>query len=49
MLHTDIMTMEDGVSSRAVTRLLTMIGLTGDRTRDLLSIRRPLYRRTEKA
>jgi hypothetical protein len=36
-------------SSRAVTRLHTMIGLTGYRSRDLLRIRRALYRLTEKA
>jgi hypothetical protein len=35
-----------GGSSRAVTRLDTIIGLTGYRTRDLLRIRRVLYRRT---
>jgi hypothetical protein len=40
---------EGGGSSRAVTRLHTMIGLTGYRTRDLLRIRRTLHRRTEKA
>jgi hypothetical protein len=40
---------EGGGSSRAVTRLHTMIGLTGYRTRDLLRIRRALYRLTEKA
>jgi hypothetical protein len=39
---------EGGGSSRAVTRLHTMIGLTGYRIRDLLCIRRALYRRTEK-
>jgi hypothetical protein len=40
---------EGGGSSRAVTRLHTIIGLTGYRTRDLMRIRRALYRRTEKA
>jgi hypothetical protein len=40
---------EGGSSSRAVTRIHTMIGLTGYRTRDLLRIRRALYRRTKKA
>jgi hypothetical protein len=40
---------EGGGSSRTVTRLHTMIGLTGYRTRDLLRIRRVLYRLTEKA
>jgi hypothetical protein len=40
---------EGGGSSRAVTRLHIMIGLSGYRTRDLLCIRRALYRRTEKA
>jgi hypothetical protein len=40
---------ESGGSSRTVTRLHTMIGLTGYRARDLLRIRRALYRRTEKA
>jgi hypothetical protein len=38
-----------GGSSRAVTGLHAMIGLTGYRTRDLLRIRRVLYRLTEKA
>jgi hypothetical protein len=38
---------EDGGSYRTVTRLQTMIGRTGYRTRDLLRIRRALYRRTE--
>jgi hypothetical protein len=40
---------EGGGSSRALTRLHTMIGLTGYRTRDILRIRRALYRLTEKA
>jgi hypothetical protein len=40
---------EGGGSSRAVTRLHTMIGLTGYRTRDIQRIRRALYRRTKKA
>jgi hypothetical protein len=40
---------EGGGSSRTVTRLHTMIGLTGHRTRDLLRIRRAFYRVTEKA
>jgi hypothetical protein len=40
---------EGGGSSRAVTRLHTMIGLTGYRARDLMRIRRALYRLTEKA
>jgi hypothetical protein len=40
---------EGGGSSRTVTRLHTMIGLTGYRTRDLIRIRRALYRLTEKA
>ena len=35
---------EGGGSSRTVTRLDTMIGLTGYRTRDLSCIRRALYR-----
>jgi hypothetical protein len=43
------MLVEVGGSSRAVTRLHIMIGLTGYRTRDLLRIRRALYRLTEKA
>jgi hypothetical protein len=42
-------TVEGEGSSRTVTRLHTMIGLTGYRTRDLLRIRRALYRLTEKA
>jgi hypothetical protein len=42
---------KEGVGpSRAVTRLHSMIRLTGYRTRDLLRIsRRALYRLTEKA
>jgi hypothetical protein len=40
---------EGGGSSWAVTRLHTMIGLTGYRTRDFLRIRRALNRLTEKA
>jgi hypothetical protein len=40
---------EGGGSSRDMTRLHTMIGLNGYRTRDLLRIRRALYRLTEKA
>jgi hypothetical protein len=40
---------EGGGSSRAATRLHAMIGLTGYRTRDLLRIRRALYRLTGKA
>jgi hypothetical protein len=40
---------EGGGSSWAVTRLHTMIDLTGHRTRDLPRIRRALYRLTEKA
>jgi hypothetical protein len=43
------MYVEGGGSSRAVTRLHTMIGFTGYRTRDLLRIRRALYRLIEKA
>jgi hypothetical protein len=42
-------TVEGGGSSWAVTRLHTMIDLTGYRTRDLPRIRRGLYRVTEKA
>jgi hypothetical protein len=44
-----VTSMEGGGSSRAVTRLHTMIRLTGYRARDLLRIRRALYRLTEKA
>jgi hypothetical protein len=40
---------EGGGSSRAVTRLHTMIGITEFRPRDLLRIRRALYRLTEKS
>jgi hypothetical protein len=40
---------EGGGPFRTVTRLHTMIGLTGYRTRGLLRIRRALYRLTEKA
>jgi hypothetical protein len=40
---------EGGGLSRAVTRLHTMIGLTGYRTRDLLRIRGALNRLIEKA
>jgi hypothetical protein len=40
---------DGGGSSRTMTRLHTMIGLTGYPTRDLLRIRRALYRLTEKA
>jgi hypothetical protein len=40
---------EGGGSSRTVTRLHTMIGLTGYRTHDLQRIRHALYRLTEKA
>jgi hypothetical protein len=40
---------EGGGSSRTVKRLHAMIGLPGYRTRDLLRIRRALYRLTEKA
>jgi hypothetical protein len=40
---------EGGGFSWAVTRLHTMIDLTGHRTRDLPRIRRALYRLTEKA
>jgi hypothetical protein len=40
---------EGGGSSWAVTRLHTMIDLTGYRTHDLPRIRRALYRLTEKA
>jgi hypothetical protein len=40
---------EGGGSSWAVTRLHTMIGLTGYRTRDLMCIRRTLYRLTKNA
>jgi hypothetical protein len=43
------MCVKGGGSSRAVTRLHTMIGLTGYRTRDLLRISRALYWLTEKA
>jgi hypothetical protein len=39
---------EGGGSSWTVTRLHTVIDLTGYRTRDLLRIRRALYRLTEK-
>jgi hypothetical protein len=39
------LSVEGGGSSRAVTRLHTVIGLTGYRTRDLLRIRRALYRK----
>jgi hypothetical protein len=48
-LACEVRVVEDVGSSRAVTRLHTMIRLTGYRSRDLLRIRRALYRLTEKA